>query len=250
MISVDAVYQKVLAIASKEQRGYITPQEFNLFADQAQLEIFEQYFYDEDQFERRLGSDIVELLDQKIQVFVESYGAIDHGFTIPEDMYKVDYIWLRDGESDRRTYVERVNGEDIAKIKSGSLFTNLRATPVYWVRNNKIYFSPGAAHQNRLDLGKSMFPRAAEYQHFGDYSYQLVLIRKPRFPKWTYFISTNQTALYWPSAPDHQNFELHASEESELVIKILQLAGINMKDYNLAQIAGQKEISVKQQEKQ
>ena len=41
-ISVDTVYQKVLALANKEQRGYITPQEFNLYADHAQKEIFEQ----------------------------------------------------------------------------------------------------------------------------------------------------------------------------------------------------------------
>ena len=34
-VSVDTVYQRVLAIANKEQRGYITPQEFNLFANQA-----------------------------------------------------------------------------------------------------------------------------------------------------------------------------------------------------------------------
>ena len=45
-ISVDTVYQRVLAIANKEQRGYITPQEFNLLANQAQIEIFESYFYD------------------------------------------------------------------------------------------------------------------------------------------------------------------------------------------------------------
>ena len=32
MINVDSVYQKVLALANKEQRGYITPQEYNLFA--------------------------------------------------------------------------------------------------------------------------------------------------------------------------------------------------------------------------
>ena len=42
MVRVDNVYQKVLALANKEQRGYITPQEFNLFADLAQMEIFEQ----------------------------------------------------------------------------------------------------------------------------------------------------------------------------------------------------------------
>jgi hypothetical protein len=52
MISIDTVYQKVLALANKEQRGYITPQEYNLFADHAQMEILEQYFYDLDQFQR------------------------------------------------------------------------------------------------------------------------------------------------------------------------------------------------------
>ena len=52
MVNIDTVYQKVLAIANKEQRGYITPQEFNLFADQAQLDIFEQYIYDINQFEK------------------------------------------------------------------------------------------------------------------------------------------------------------------------------------------------------
>jgi len=45
-ISIDTVYQRVLALANKEQRGYITPQEFNLLANQAQLDIFDQYFYD------------------------------------------------------------------------------------------------------------------------------------------------------------------------------------------------------------
>ena len=43
-ISVDTVYQRVLALANKEQRGYITPQEFNLLADKAQLEIINDYF--------------------------------------------------------------------------------------------------------------------------------------------------------------------------------------------------------------
>ena len=45
-INVDSVYQTVQALANKEQRGYITPQEFNLFANQAQQDMFEQYIYD------------------------------------------------------------------------------------------------------------------------------------------------------------------------------------------------------------
>ena len=45
-VSIDTVYQRVLTLANKEQRGYITPQEFNLLANQAQMELFEQYFGD------------------------------------------------------------------------------------------------------------------------------------------------------------------------------------------------------------
>ena len=56
MVIINDVYQKVLAIANKEQRGYITPQEFNLFANQAQMDIFEQYFYDINQFGRVPGN--------------------------------------------------------------------------------------------------------------------------------------------------------------------------------------------------
>ena len=70
MINIDAVYQKVLSLANKEQRGYITPQDFNNYSDQAQKEIFEQYFYDLNQFIRVRSnaeeySDIIHNLNEK-----------------------------------------------------------------------------------------------------------------------------------------------------------------------------------------
>ena len=55
-VSIDTVYQRVLTLANKEQRGYITPQEFNLLANQAQMEIFEQYFYDIKEMNRIRGN--------------------------------------------------------------------------------------------------------------------------------------------------------------------------------------------------
>ena len=45
-INVNQVYSTVLTILNKEQRGYITPDEFNKISTQSQLEIFEQYFED------------------------------------------------------------------------------------------------------------------------------------------------------------------------------------------------------------
>ena len=79
-VSIDNVYQKVLAFANKEQRGYITPQEFNLFADQAQLEILNQYFYDINQWNAKHGnsheySDMISLINEKIAIFNVSFLA-------------------------------------------------------------------------------------------------------------------------------------------------------------------------------
>lgn len=48
-INVNNVYQTVLSILNKEQRGFLTPDEFNKVATQVQLDIFENYFEDGNQ---------------------------------------------------------------------------------------------------------------------------------------------------------------------------------------------------------
>jgi len=42
---INSVRNTVLAILNKNNYGYISPQDFNLFAKQAQIDIFEDYFY-------------------------------------------------------------------------------------------------------------------------------------------------------------------------------------------------------------
>ena len=55
------------------------------------------------------------------------------------------------------------------------------------------------------------------------------------------------TELY--DSTNSVNFELHPSEETKLVIKILGLAGITLKDSELYQIAGAEDNKNIQQEK-
>ena len=43
---IDSVRKTVLSILNKNNYGYITPADFNLYAKQAQLDIFDDYFYD------------------------------------------------------------------------------------------------------------------------------------------------------------------------------------------------------------
>ena len=52
MVNINTVYTTVLYILNKEQRGYVTPAEFNSLAVQVQEEIFNSYFPDGNQLNR------------------------------------------------------------------------------------------------------------------------------------------------------------------------------------------------------
>ena len=70
-INVDTVYKTVLLVLNKEQRGYITPDEFNRTATQVQLDIFEQYFDD---------------LNQQLRVPQSDYDYSDRQMNIDENI--------------------------------------------------------------------------------------------------------------------------------------------------------------------
>ena len=119
-VSIDKVYQKVLAIANKEQRGYITPQEFNLFADHAQMDIFEQYFYDINQFNRIPGnhteySDMLTLLEEKISVFknIKLLNYQSPYFQKPRELYRVGTIETGYGTVEQVTHKEYLNNKGV-----------------------------------------------------------------------------------------------------------------------------------------
>lgn len=79
-INVNTVYTTVLSILNKEQRGYLTPYEFNQLATQVQLEIFEKFFEDYNQYTRMPKTDVefasrMEHIRNEFQVFEETKQA-------------------------------------------------------------------------------------------------------------------------------------------------------------------------------
>ena len=225
MANIDTVYQKVLAIANKEQRGYITPQEFNLFADQAQMDIFEQYFYDINQFNRIPGNDteyadMLTLLEEKIAIFknIKLLNYSSPYFQKPRELYRLGTLETGFGE------IEQVTNKEYLNIKLSPLAkpTLKRAVFVDTPQGYRIY----PTFTNNVQC------------HY---------IRKPRTAKWGYNI-IGENALWDPNKSE--NFQLHPSEENNLIIKILALAGIAIKDVNLYQIASQEDVKNIQQEKQ
>jgi len=241
-VSIDRVYQKVLAIANKEQRGYITPQEFNLFADHAQMDIFEQYFYDLEQRQRAPGNeldyaDMVTNLEEKISMFeinnqtvgIQTGGEVYLSNDL-SDLHRLGVV--------QATYLgkptkiaEQVQLNEISKYENSPLGMWTESRPIY-----------SKFSTTNTPVVIKIYPIPA--------SVSVSYIRKPKKPNWTYLISGSKNALYNPSATDHQDFELHSSEENNLVLKILQLAGIAIKDFQLTGVAGQEEAKGIQQEKQ
>jgi len=228
-ISVDRVYQTVLAIANKEQRGYITPQEFNLFANQAQNEIFEQYFYDLNQFHRIPGnstvsSDTKDMIEEKISIFRVTDAA--SGPNLSNNVYRLESVQFGLSAQGPFYVAEEVTKRQYEAYHISALTTPSVNRPIFYRSENTIYGSPNDYTNTRIDY-----------------------IRRPAAPNWTYVI-INDKAI-WNPAPNagSQNFELHESEEKNLVIKILQYAGVSLKDPAITQLAAQKEGAYVQQEK-
>ena len=243
MISVDSVYQKVLALANKEQRGYITPQEFNLFADHAQMDIFRQYFYDLDQLKRQTGSGYESKyhLEEKISLF-SSFDNISSVYNIEgdisfsgfEDFYKLISVRVDYGHGEKQA--SYVSQKEYSSYSSSPLIQNSGKIAPYYV-----YTQDTGSYGGKIRV----YPYADPNSDLVKIDY----IRKPKKPNWTYVI-VNENAMFNPSVDvGWYDFELHDSEENLLVIKILQLAGINIKDGSLVQLAAQEEIKKIQQEK-
>jgi hypothetical protein len=234
-VSIDAVYQKVLALANKEQRGYITPQEFNLFANQAQQEILDQYFYDINQWSRQHGndteySDMLSVIQEKLSELEArvlnlgvSGGIYDYRVNIG-DLYKLGSVHTIHPTNSQKIEIEEVNNNEWYTMQSAPLTRPTLSRPVY---------------VNRQD-GLNIHPNTIEDI---DISY----IRRPVTAQWAYVV-VNDKALYNDNMS--VDFELHASEEPELVHRILAFSGIAIKNLEITQAATQLETLKVQQEKQ
>ena len=143
-ISVDTVYQRVLALANKEQRGYITPQEFNLFANQAQMEMFEQYFFDKNQYNRLPKdntpyADLNHLLEEKISIFKKRQQpvTITNQFgdgVLPTDLYRLDNLTRMartEISGDRANIIEEVTEDEMMVIDRALLTKPTIERPIY-----------------------------------------------------------------------------------------------------------------------
>ena len=226
---INTVRATVLSIANKNNYGYITPSDFNLYAKQAQLDIFEDYFYQYNswivkQNARVSGSEYADVIKSLVEVIdsfsVTSPIVFNSGlYPLPDDYYLVNKIFQGNTE------VERVSQSKILLLNSSHLTAPSTMFPAYTAEADKITIYP-------------VLTGTVNCQY----------IRYPKDPKWTYINLTQGEPLFDESPADYQDFELPLSDQVNLINKILQYAGMSIREASLVQFGKAEENEATQQE--
>ena len=229
-VSVDIVYKTVLSILNKEQRGYMTPDEFNKIGTQVQLEIFESYFDDLNQQLRIQQSDTEyadrqKNIDNKISIF-KTFGNCTFStghFAVPTNLHKIGTVIYKD-----EIEIERVQKNDLIYINLSPLTKPTKSFPIY-------------SYENATAGGSN--PKIYVYPKDITNNVSVSYIRKPNDILWAYKGVGNVTWTTGPYIYDPINsiqFELDASEQTEIIVRILTYAGVIIRDPEIIQAASQK----------
>lgn len=238
---IDSVRNTVLSIINKDNRGYITPFEFNLFAKQAQLEIFESLFYTYSNSVNKQNSrlhnngytDIPKQIEEAIDNFstygILTYNAINDKFQVPNDCYTLNVVMYNNNVE-----IEKVSQNKILNLLSSNITAPSLLYPVYTEDASVVAVSPPYNQSNI-----TVYPNTINQTGLVTAQY----IRYPKDPIWTYFPTlVSGTPMFNPNAPDYQDFELPQSYEFDLVVKILQYAGLSIREQDIANAAKTEEM--------
>jgi hypothetical protein len=220
---IDIIYQLLKTIVNKELRGNVTPAEFNLIAKQAQDKIFRGYMEDanRDKIKENRGvtsknyAHLSLYQRQRIDEFSTS-ATLDYNssgvspvFDLPADLY-----YVKDhGISVNGNVVDEVESADIVFLSS-SLSAPSETFPVYERNPSSVTIVPSSIISGVI----------CRY------------LKIPSDPKWTYF-EVSGTPMFNNAAGDFQDFELHESEFTNIVIIMLSYFGINIREIEVTQYA-------------
>ena len=229
---INDVRNTVLSIISKDNRGFITPLEFNQFAKQAQLEIFGQYIFNysnaiNKQNARMHGEgytdipkNMAEVIDSFSVLTALGYNAGTNKFNLP-----VDYFFLEKVIYNNSKEVEKVSHRKILNLVNSNLTAPTAAYPVYTMDQSGILVYPTTINTNVT----------SQY------------LRYPRDPQWTYLVDGFGDPFFNPSDSNYVDFELPLDDFANLVIKILEYAGISIREQDVVSAAKAEEVQDIQQ---
>lgn len=246
---INSVRNTVLAILNKNNYGYISPSDFNLYAKQAQVEIFEEYF---SKYNNTLNKENARMsgteyaderkrIEEMIEIFsttsnLSQVGAGQNRYYLPSitttgfEYFMINKILCYDASVAPRRYVgqaEKVSHSKITMLVNSLLTSPTEAFPAYTQEGNVLTVYPSTIN----------LPNEVEAQYF----------RYPKDPKWTYISLTNGSPVFDQSQPDYQDFEVPEEDEYKLVNKILQYCGLSIREIPVVQYGVSQEQAQSQQ---
>jgi hypothetical protein len=224
---INSVRNTVLSVLNKNNYGYISPNDFNLFAKQAQLDIFENYFYrynyqilKENARESGIGyADIKKQYEEVIDSFSKSVALTKASgtFALPTDYYTIVRVIHTNGVG-KMVEIEKVSMARAQQLLMSNLTQPIELFPAYVQSEDKLTVYP-----DTISTGVSCY-----------------YVRYPKDPKWTYTLVSGEP-LFNQGAVDYQDFELPFTDEPTLVAKILQFAGMSIRETEAINFANQQE---------
>ena len=303
---INTVRNTVLSVLNKNNYGYLSPSDFNLFSKQAQMDIFESYFYQYNyqinkENKRSSGTgyaDITKGLEEVIDEFSKTdylrYSNANKFFlpsatTTGEDYYLINKILayqtfrvngtitsvsanqlvdltatftatvaIGDVVVNTTTYssaeVTAIVSDTVLSL-DGDIFTSLPGD--YSIFSSVQNEAERVGHSKITMLNSSPFTAPSEiFPVYTEESGAATIfpknmkndgqvlaqyIRYPKEPKWTYIVLANGEPAFDASQSDYQDFELPLDDEVTLVPKILQYAGISIREASVSQFANGEE---------
>jgi len=240
-VNVNTVYQTVLYVLNKEQRGYVTPAEFNSLAVQVQNEIFESYFPDGNQVNRvnqnntqndteffNIFEDISKKLtpfeqpiELKLDTGNEAYyqpEVTDEGVANRVIRKFGSIISTYNGQPKYESITELVSKSDYDKIVRSKLTSPTKKHPIYYMYN-------GTSSSPYIKINPLPTSVVAN------------CIVNPLNVSWGFTVGTLGQYIY--NATTSANFELDYSEQTNIVMKILKYCGVIVNDPNVINVASQ-----------
>jgi hypothetical protein len=305
---INSVRNAVLSILNKNNYGYLSPSDFNLFAQNSQMEIYEEYYSNYNKVTnaenaRTSGTEYADI-EQPIAEVLEYFLRTDYlskisanTFSMPSPTttgystymlldIKCKPVVLKVGTNTSVVPSQLVDSTATFitdNIVAGDVVTNLTTgitSIVISVLSNtailldsNTFLSAGDAYgiisssttvqaekvlntKTTLLLNSNLTNPTIEFPIYalqGDVltfypssisnkgQVQATYFRYPKSPKWTYITLANGEPVFDQSQADYQDFELPLEDEYKLVTKILEYAGMSIREIEIAQFGMQQQ---------
>jgi hypothetical protein len=243
-MTIDEIYRLVQTFANKEQRGFITPSDFNLLAKQAELELINKrlVILQEKSTQKKAAGFMEESLtpemaEQDLSPFLiskkfnTSSSTVVSGYSETEvnlsnDVLLIKEIFILPDESygiNSHVPLEIVKPEDINKVLRSSLVKPSMDFPVGLIS--------GSILDENLKI--KVFPD--DIKNVMIYYYHMP--SSP--PNWNY-VTIAGKPVHDPS--NSTQFRLPSRVHGEIVVKILEYLGVNLREAQLVQYAKGNEV--------